>query len=263
MENINSHLCQVHRRLLIDDYFGVGEALNETEHGQGLVARGKHYLIFGSKSTTNPTLQGQERLLQNHVLMLNWLFFDDIASKSYNDWKLYQTSVNCMFYDHFSSSLILFINPQHTAIGEELPSQIYLMTFEPWNRDSYLIRLEHILEKNEDATLSAPVTVNLTKIFPGEFEFIETALAANQRIEDMSRLKFIEPGTARVAEPSDAIIMKPMEIRTFIMLSKSSEFQNTETTPTTTQPSTTTGSGIRSQVVFKIFPFIVLIMMSK
>jgi hypothetical protein len=30
------------RRLLFDDAFGVGEALNETAFGEGLVARGKH-----------------------------------------------------------------------------------------------------------------------------------------------------------------------------------------------------------------------------
>jgi hypothetical protein len=34
-------LC-VCRRLLFDDAFGVGEALNETAFGEGLVARGKH-----------------------------------------------------------------------------------------------------------------------------------------------------------------------------------------------------------------------------
>lgn len=34
--------CQVHRRLLWDDYLGVGEPLNETGmDGKGLIARGK------------------------------------------------------------------------------------------------------------------------------------------------------------------------------------------------------------------------------
>ena len=32
-------------RLLNDDHFGVGEALNETEFGRGLVAAGRHWLL--------------------------------------------------------------------------------------------------------------------------------------------------------------------------------------------------------------------------
>lgn len=40
----------MHRRLLRDDRKGVGEALNETEFDQGIVARGQHYLILGPSS---------------------------------------------------------------------------------------------------------------------------------------------------------------------------------------------------------------------
>lgn len=38
----------MHRRLLNDDALGVEEALNEMEFGQGVVARGQHFLTFGS-----------------------------------------------------------------------------------------------------------------------------------------------------------------------------------------------------------------------
>ncbi len=34
----------LHRRLLYDDAFGVGEALNEEAFGQGLVVKGKHWM---------------------------------------------------------------------------------------------------------------------------------------------------------------------------------------------------------------------------
>jgi hypothetical protein len=37
----------VHRRLVRDDGYGVGEALREQEYGKGLYARGQHYLVFG------------------------------------------------------------------------------------------------------------------------------------------------------------------------------------------------------------------------
>ena len=39
----------IHRRLLFDDAFGVGEPLNENAFGQGLVVRGKHWLQYESQ----------------------------------------------------------------------------------------------------------------------------------------------------------------------------------------------------------------------
>jgi len=42
---------QLHRRLLFDDAFGVGEPLNETAYGTGLVARGKHWLLVAGEGT--------------------------------------------------------------------------------------------------------------------------------------------------------------------------------------------------------------------
>lgn len=40
----------LHRRLLNDDAFGVGEALNEKAYGRGLIARGKHWIMLGRLS---------------------------------------------------------------------------------------------------------------------------------------------------------------------------------------------------------------------
>merc|ERR1712071_391278 len=42
----------VHRRLLDDDGFGVGEGLNEMAFHKGLVVRGKHYLILSDESNS-------------------------------------------------------------------------------------------------------------------------------------------------------------------------------------------------------------------
>ena len=41
----------MHRRLLHDDGFGVGEALNETEFGAGLSVRGSHWLVLNPSSS--------------------------------------------------------------------------------------------------------------------------------------------------------------------------------------------------------------------
>jgi lysosomal alpha-mannosidase len=41
----------VHRRLLCDDAFGVGEALDEQAYGEGLVVRGSHWVgVAGGRS---------------------------------------------------------------------------------------------------------------------------------------------------------------------------------------------------------------------
>lgn len=118
---------------------------------------------------------------------------------------------------------------QHSSIGLSLPQNVYLMTFEPWKDDSRLIRFEHLLEKDEDPALSAPVRFNLADVFPGnDIELREVSLSANQWIEDYSRLQFrpenatdfldvVERKTSRVAEASTEITLQPMEIKTFIM----------------------------------------------
>lgn len=103
------------------------------------------------------------------------------------------------------------------------------MTFEPWKDDSRLIRFEHLLEKDEDPSLSAPVRFNLADVFPGnDIELREVSLSANQWIEDYSRLQFREENStdfldaiARKANKDDSdsteITLQPMEIKTFIM----------------------------------------------
>ena len=45
-------VCYVFR-ILADDHRGVGEPLNETENGRGLVIRGKHYIIFDDAEFSN------------------------------------------------------------------------------------------------------------------------------------------------------------------------------------------------------------------
>lgn len=150
---------------------------------------------------------------------------------------------------------------QHSTIGLALPEQIYLMTFEPWKENSFLIRFEHLLEKNEDPELSKPVTFNLTRVFPGDFVFAELTLAANQWIDDLNRIHFKQEGEKNLQSGAKStsenvkgfkvlsnmeITLKPMEIRTFIM-----------------SPPVDSNNTARSQSVFKLFPILIFAVILK
>lgn len=103
------------------------------------------------------------------------------------------------------------------------------MSFEPWKDGSFLIRFEHLLEKDEDPELSKPVRFNLTDVFPGnDVDLKEVILSANQWIEDYSRLHFqqesadffddFEKKAEKVRDVEDfEITLNAMQIRTFIM----------------------------------------------
>ena len=63
----------IHRRLFNDDAFGVGEALNETAFGEGLVVRGKHSLVPCLDTEEACDLQSRlqaERILMKPVILL-------------------------------------------------------------------------------------------------------------------------------------------------------------------------------------------------
>lgn len=78
----------VHRRLLHDDAFGVDEALNETAFGKGLIARGKHFIVFGSKdASVRPSVVAHERFTQLNKLLPGWIFFSEASELNYADWK--------------------------------------------------------------------------------------------------------------------------------------------------------------------------------
>jgi len=77
----------IHRRLLHDDAFGVGEALNETEYDKGLIARGKHHLFFGQSSLRpDVSLKTIERLVQLETLLPSWKFFSNMNDYSDKQW---------------------------------------------------------------------------------------------------------------------------------------------------------------------------------
>jgi lysosomal alpha-mannosidase len=50
---------------------------------------------------------------------------------------------------------------QFSGLNQGLPENVHILTLEPWKAQTFLLRLEHIYEKNEHPEFSKPATVNL------------------------------------------------------------------------------------------------------
>ncbi|CAL1684554.1 unnamed protein product [Lasius platythorax] len=201
----------IHRRLLKDDAFGVNEALNETAFGEGLVARGTHYL-FGGKVKNVDKFVLKEKELALKLALHPWILGVSL------DWN----SIDNM-RDKFQTFF--------SGLMKALPPNVHILTLEPWKDDTILLRLEHIFEVGETQYMSQPVEVNIQDLFSTfSIQSIqETTLGANQLLSENNRMKW-EPETNNITlnkeeniqpvEIHDNIInvlLKPMEIRTFIL----------------------------------------------
>ncbi|XP_066147908.1 lysosomal alpha-mannosidase-like [Euwallacea fornicatus] len=161
----------VHRLCLHDDAFGVGEALNETAFGKGLVARGSHYITIGTKNSENDkSIAAITKDVAQRRLLDTWTFVTPKPNKD----------------DVISYDL------EFSGLRQSLPENVQILTLEPWIGFSFLLRVEHVFEKGEDSVLSQPTQVNLATIF-NSFEIVsarETTLGGNQWLADNVRLHF-------------------------------------------------------------------------
>ncbi|CAG2256090.1 LAMAN [Mytilus edulis] len=202
----------VHRRLLWDDYLGVGEPLNETGmDGKGLIARGKHF-IYVDKIDNSAKFHRDMAL---KLYMAPSLSFTTSTMKQ-SDWtKVYHTS--------------------WSGLKAALPDNVHMLTFVQWAGPSftprtsqpYLVRFEHIYEKDEDAELSKPVKIVLQNLFvPFDVQSVEElTLGANLQLSQLQyRMEWKTnqqfPDLSRQSQPVTAtdnftVVLNPMEIRTF------------------------------------------------
>ncbi|XP_063975684.1 lysosomal alpha-mannosidase-like [Diachasmimorpha longicaudata] len=200
----------LHRRLLRDDRLGVGEVLNEEAFGAGLVARGVHHLV-GSNLTDLDGAAAKEKSAAKGLAMRPWVFI---------------TPVNVTFAEWKNNHRMQF-----KGLNKNLPRNVHVLTLEPWKEGQVLLRLEHLFEIAEAKDLSKAVEVNLLDLFANLVikEVRETTLGANQWIEDMHRLKWVihtnevheelekQNGTLPVVNGTMVVLLRPMEIRTFII----------------------------------------------
>jgi len=194
----------LHRRLLADDGRGVGEPLNETAFGHGLIIKTRHYVFFDTPDSSSITHRFRAEQLANPLIPL---FSND---SSYG-------SKHIGNYSAFSS----------------LPPNIHLQTLQQLDDQHYLLRLNHLFESDENPSYNGPVTVSLSSIFFGELGVSsaqEVSLSANQPVGDKKPMEWIvnnknqrnivmpQPAHERKFEGDDySITIYPMQIRSFIL----------------------------------------------
>ncbi|XP_017057316.2 LOW QUALITY PROTEIN: lysosomal alpha-mannosidase [Drosophila ficusphila] len=197
----------IHRRHLFNDGGGVGEALNDTQYGKGLIARGKLYLVLDLVEEKNTIT---EREAEKELFLPFWKFF----SKAGETGKASTKSI-----------------PDF----DDLPKSVHLLTLESFTENEILIRFENFLDKSESNVIS----FNIRDIFDslGGAAIRETTLDGNLPLSEMKRFKFhaqnsgnkpstVEYSTAqhksleadRLDDASKFVVtLYPMQIRTFII----------------------------------------------
>jgi len=211
----------VHRRTLEDDWRGVGEPMNETQGitpypyanrvGPGLGISGTHTLLLTSPGAASSVY----RPFMDRIYAEPYVAFTPVAN---------------------SASFITNHNTQVSFSQTSLPSNVQLLTFQPWNSaGSYLVRLSHQFAINEDANLSKPTTVDLAAIFKWNVaSATEMSLTANQNKAGMKPLQWqtgnnsttnsgVRGDSTKFSYDSQnnltavLVSLGPMEIKTFLV----------------------------------------------
>lgn len=131
----------LHRRLLHDDAFGVGEALNEVANGRGLVVRGRHRLLLSEANNKLDYIEEKKQVLQFHLQPI--VLVADASKLSLEEW--------------------LGLPNKAFTWANSLPNGVHLLTVEPWGENALLLRLENYLEIGDQDNTT--VEVNLGEIF--------------------------------------------------------------------------------------------------
>ena len=209
----------IHRRILHDDSMGVGEPLNETAYGQGLVVSGKHILL----------VDRPEDSARLHRIGAQQLFMHPLATYALPNISSYANYSN-MYHQTWS------------ALSTTMPTNVHLLTFDQLNSTQYLVRVEHFFELNEDDLYSQPVTLDLQSLFTSIgtiADTVELTLTANLPLSELHRLNWRAKGrtasnpdlfrkfhfieaclslnffSEHYASNVTTITLSPMQIRTF------------------------------------------------
>jgi hypothetical protein len=213
----------VQRRTVADDSRGVDEALNETtggmspyppygdrsRHGDGVIVRGTQRIMIGPGSSGASLARSEmDRTFAEPLVFVG-------------------SAPN--------ATPVSFLQASFTGLQTALPSNVMLVTLTliaDREEPTFLLRLGHQYAVGEDAKLSAPVDVDLSKVLnAANFKVTavkEKTLTGNQDWEVYQKRRFAwssdkeetsetaVPLTRDSRSPFETIVtLKPMEIRTF------------------------------------------------
>ncbi|VBB25890.1 unnamed protein product [Acanthocheilonema viteae] len=155
----------LHRRSFYDDNFGVGEALDELgDTGQGLVVRGRHWII----------MESPEDSAKLHR---------PLAFELYNS-PLITFAKRKMAPSDYGQKFIT----EYSALKRPLPLAINILTMEMIAPKHIIIRLEHIFQGDDDKNLAQPIEINLNGLFTAfDIVSIEQLNLATMRKRTLNR----------------------------------------------------------------------------
>ncbi|KAK2656984.1 hypothetical protein Ddye_010036 [Dipteronia dyeriana] len=200
----------LHRRILVDDRRGVGEALDETvcvgKTCEGLTVRGNYYLSIDKLGTGARWRRTTGQEAYSPLLLA-------FAHENSKNWKA----------THLTKATAM--DPNYS-----LPLNVALVTLQELDDGSVLIRLAHLYEAGEDPEYSTLAKVELKKMFNGKSikEVKEMSLSTNQEKSEMTKKMNWKvesdngpkqiPFRGGLVDISTLVVeLGPMEIRTFLL----------------------------------------------
>ena len=197
----------VHRRMAHrDGYEPRGYMLDEPGvDGRGLIIRGHHWLVAApsAKAASAAKAIAQRALATPHAI-------SSFAG-----------------LDLSPGVWVLTYASRASLLAAPLPPNLHLATVHAHNESAWLVRLAHLYEKGEDATLSADVSVDLATLFAARavVAATEMTLPGAQALADVAKTSYRTEGGVAVtlpvlpappAGPGLTVTLSAMQIRAFL-----------------------------------------------